>query len=239
MNTAKIRTLSLVCVLALWGCSASRPPQTLTERYQQLASDEQFSEYAMRSLADEAFQKDDLLLMSKALWKLCQRGVSTRRDTNDCAALLDVAIIQKDALSQAKAFLAHYFITGDRRYYQQAMDVLPAGESYYGSLFETSVAQCLADGTATEWQAMQCYVAGKTHASEAALQKALTLFKRFGAQHNMADSYFLLARLKLQQNNPVAASDYAARAALLLSQLGETHKALQVRTWRQDNIHAQ
>lgn len=239
MNTAIIRTISLVCALTLWGCSASRPPQTLTERYQQLASDEQFSEYAMRGLAAEAFQDEDLPLMAKALWKLCQRGVTTRSGNNDCAALLDVAIIQQDDLSQARALLAHYFITGDRRYYQQAMDVLPAGESYYGSLFETSVAPCLNDAEATEWQAMQCYVAGKTHANEAALQKALTLFKRFGAQHNMADSYFLLARLKLQQNNPVAASDYAARAALLLSQLGETDKAQQIRSWRQDNIHAQ
>ena len=91
----------------------------------------------------------------------------------------------------------------------------------------------------TEWLALQCYLSGKAALNEPALHKALVLFEQFDARHNMADSYYLLAKLKHQQGQPNAAADYASRAALLLSQLGEAARAEQVRTWRRDTVHAQ
>lgn len=238
MLTATTRLLSLCFMALLWSCSTSVPLQPLSKRYEQLVQDSNFSVYAMQSIAAQAFEQHDLPLMAKALWKLCQRGVATSGATDDCAALLDVAIIQSDDLAQARAYLAQYFITGERHYYIQAMAVLPADDASYTSLFDTSVKRCLNNTEANEWQAMQCYISGKAMGSEEALLKALSLFEQFDARHNIADSYFVLAKLTLRNNNPTAAADYASRAALLLSQLGEGEKAELVRTWRRDFVHA-
>ncbi|GEM_PF-631405 len=239
MHTAIIRTLSFCCVALLWSCGSTPPPPSLSEQYQQLAQDTAFSVYAMRNIANQAYQNKDLPLMAKALWKLCQRGVASTGVTDDCAALLDVAIIQDDEVAQARAHLAQYFITGNRDDYARAMAALPANDASYRAIFDISVDNCLNSTQPTEWLALQCYLAGKAALNEPALQKALMLFEQFEARHNMADSYFLLAKLKQQQGQPDTAADYASRAALLLSQLGEAARAEQVRTWRRNTVHAQ
>lgn len=239
MHTAILRVLSLCGAALLWSCGSTPPPPSLTARYEQLAQDQSFAVYAMRNIASEAYQNQNLPLMAKALWKLCQRGVATTGDTNDCAALLDVAIIQGDELAQARAHLAHYFITGNRQDYARAMAVLPAGDTSYSAMFELSVERCLDDSEVTEWQALQCYLSGKAANSEPALQKALSLFERFNALHNMADSYFLLAKIQQNKGDSVAAAEYASRAALVLNELGESAKAELVRAWRRDMVHAQ
>ncbi|HCL12787.1 MAG TPA: hypothetical protein DHW66_11525, partial [Alteromonas sp.] len=135
--------------------------------------------------------------------------------------------------------LAQYFITGNRDDYARAMAALPANDASYRAIFDISVDNCLNSTQTTEWLALQCYLSGKAALNEPALHKALVLFEQFDARHNMADSYYLLAKLKHQQGQPNAAADYASRAALLLSQLGEAARAEQVRTWRRDTVHAQ
>ncbi|GGF79523.1 hypothetical protein [Alteromonas lipolytica] len=239
MSMATICRISVVLVVLLCGCATNPPPLSLGERYQQLAQEESFSVYEMRTLASEAYQQGDLSLMLNAQWKLCQRAVAVNSDGEDCHQLLDLAIIEQDRLSEARANLALYFITRTQSYYQRATAVIPANGEDYSELFAAPVETCITSAQATEWQAMQCYLSGKAAGNEPALQKALTLFRRFNASHNMADSYFVLAKIKLANNEPAIAADFAAKAALLLSQLGESDKAEQVRNWRQDNVYAQ
>ena len=149
-----------------------------------------------------------------------------------------MAIIRGDELAQARAYLAQYFITGNPGDYARAMAALPANDASYRAIFDISVDNCLNSTQTTEWLALQCYLSGKAAFNEPALQKALVLFEQFDARHNMADSYFLLAKLNYEQGQSDAAADYASRAALLLSQLGESARAERVRAWRRDSSHS-
>ena len=239
MNMAILRTLSLLCIMALWGCSASQPPPSLAERYAQLAGDTNFSQYAMQNVASEAYQQGDLILMAKAQWKLCQRAVARGSNDQACERLLDIAIIQKDGLNQARAHLAQYFFSGNQADYERAMAVLPAGQDYYNSLLAPSLTGCLNETEESGWLAMLCYQSGKAANNEQALSKALVLFERYNARHNMADSYYLLAQIYQAQGDVTRAADHASKAALLLSQLGESTKSRLVRNWRRKLTHAQ
>lgn len=230
---------SLFWLAGIVACSSQPTVVSPEAKYQALAQSHNFSVFEMRKIVDEAFAKKDLALMEKALWKLCQRSVASANPNDDCARYLDIAIIQGDKAAQAKANIALYFLTSSDVYYQQAMSLLPADSNLYTDLFAHDLAPCLESTEQSEIMAMRCYLAGKYAMNLAALDKALVMFEKYQAQHNLADTYYLMARILLEQGDEKKAAEYAAKAALLLSQLGETQKAAVVRAWRQDNIYAQ
>ncbi len=239
MKRATIKT-SLLCALGLLASCASAPPSpTTAQSFNALAADPNFSPYAMRAVVSKAFESGDLELMSSALWRLCQRSVAVGGNTVDCDDYLDVALIQNNASDQAQANMALYFLTRDTAYHDKAKALLPDDKPYYQQLLSARLEDCLNVTEASEPLALQCYVSGKHFRHEAALKKALTLFEQYGAQHNVADTYYLLARIAADKGQTTQAEMLAARASLLLSQLGEAQKARQVRQWRQDVLHAQ
>lgn len=229
-----LKIFSVLTIMSLAACSSQTQPVSLAAKYNALVQDSHFSSHAMRKVVQSAYRQNDLPLMGKALWKLCQRDVATGSRSTHCQEFLDVAIIQKDAFAQAKANIALYFLLGEQLYYQRAVALLPDQEQFYTSLLEPDLNQCLNSEEQHESLAMQCYVAGKHFNDKTALKKALMLFEIFDAQHNMADTYFLLAQLAQQENQWQHLNDYAAKAALILSQLGEDSKANSVRDWRRD-----
>lgn len=233
-----IRVFSLVWLVTLSACSSQPTVVSPEAKYHALAQTGDFSVYEMRKVVDDAFKQNDLELMSKAQWKLCQRAVASASNSDDCARYLDITIVQGDKTGQARAYLALYFLTASRTYYTQAMALLPSN-SDFDDLFVADVTPCLDATEDSETLAMRCYLAGKYTMNLAALNKALAMFDKYGARHNSADTYFLIARILYEQGEPDRASQYAAKAALLLSQLGESRKAAIVRAWRQDNIYAQ
>lgn len=230
---------SLFWLIGLVACSSQPSVISPEAKYRSLLQSHNFSIFEMRKVVDDAFEQGNLALMEKALWKLCQRSVATANLTDECARYLDVAIIQGDTKAQAKANIALYFLTSSNVYYQQAMALIPANSDFYTDLFARDLTPCLESTEQNEILAMRCYLAGKYAMDLEALNKALVMFEKYQAQHNRADTYYLMARIYLEQANQEKAAEYAAKAALLLSQLGESQKAAVVRAWRQDNIYAQ
>lgn len=232
-----IKRYSVLCLLAvLGGCASAPPPPTPAQSFAELSADPAFSPYAMRAIASNAFDNGDFDLLSDALWRLCQRSVATAGGTEDCSNYLDVAIIQNNVVDQAQANMALYFLTRDAAYHQRATVLLPDNNDYYQQLLAARLEDCLQVSQQSEPLAMQCYVSGKHFKHQAALEKALSLFERYNAKHNMADTYFVLAQLAAQDNKLQQAEKLAARSSLILSQLGETQKAQQVRQWRQETL---
>lgn len=235
--TIKISALCWLAVLA--GCASAPPPPTPAQSFDELVSEPDFSPYAMRTIVQQAFDAGDTDLMLKALWRLCQRSVANANSKQDCNDYLDVAIIKKSQTDQAQANMALYFLTRDPVYHRRAKALLPDNNQYYQALLSARLEDCLSVSEQSEPLALQCYVSGKHFKNKEALQKALKLFEMYSASHNVADTYFVLAQLAADEKHYEHAESLAARASLILSQIGEAEKARQVRAWRQDTLYAQ
>lgn len=233
----KISALCWLAVLA--GCASAPPSPTPAQSFAELIAEPEFSPYAMRAIVQQAFDSGDTDLMLKALWRLCQRSVASASNEQDCNDYLDVAIIQQSQSDQAQANMALYFLTREPVFHRRARALLPDNNQYYQALLSARLEDCLSVSEQSEPLALQCYVSGKHFKNKAALQKALELFEQYGANHNIADTYFVLAQLAAGEEDYKQAENLAARASLILSQIGEAEKARQVRAWRQDTLYAQ